>query len=144
MVPSREGGEVAHTLDLLALLDLTGRERSGGSTRGPVVLASPIKHDDVEHHRNLSCAEYDLCLEVALRRGWPSWSCRRYPLFLRGGRRTRRRSITMRRCGRWRSAVRDPFGVRTGPASNEPEPRRAGAWNGGTGTYGNGAGQSPT
>lgn len=34
----------------------------------------------VEEHRNLSCYQYDNCLDEAVRRGWQSFSCTKCPL----------------------------------------------------------------
>ncbi len=74
---------MAQELELLALLDLSTRVPGGaGCTGNPTELASPIEHELVERHRSLSCAEYDLCLDLALLRGWPSWTCRRCTQFL--------------------------------------------------------------
>ncbi len=55
----------------------------------PTRLVSLVEHEEVEKHRSLSCAEYDVCLDVASRRSWRSWSCRRCKLF----RHTRRMRI---------------------------------------------------
>jgi hypothetical protein len=35
----------------------------------------------VEAHRNFNCYHYDNCLDEAVRRGWPSFSCARCPLY---------------------------------------------------------------
>ncbi len=48
----------------------------------PTALHSLVKEEDVTKHRSLSCAEYDECLDAALRRCWKSWSCGRCHLFL--------------------------------------------------------------
>ncbi len=43
----------------------------------PVPLRRTLKTDDeAALHRNLHCAHYGGCLEVALARAWRSWSCR--------------------------------------------------------------------
>lgn len=34
----------------------------------------------VETHRNLNCQYYDTCLDLAVKRGWPSFSCLKCPL----------------------------------------------------------------
>lgn len=34
----------------------------------------PLRY--VRKHRKLNCEQYDLCLEVAVLLGWPSFSCR--------------------------------------------------------------------
>jgi hypothetical protein len=47
----------------------------------PTALRTLIEQEDVDHHRSVSCAEYDGCLDVALRRCWRSWSCGRCSLF---------------------------------------------------------------
>ncbi len=48
----------------------------------PTALRSLVKHEDVEKHRSLSCAEYDECLDTVLSHAWRSWSCERCTLFL--------------------------------------------------------------
>lgn len=48
----------------------------------PTALRSLVKHEDVDKHRSLSCAEYDDCLDAALRHSWRSWSCGRCKFFL--------------------------------------------------------------
>jgi hypothetical protein len=40
-----------------------------------------IKRAGVETHRNLNCHHYDGCLDQAVRRGWPSFTCVKCPLF---------------------------------------------------------------
>lgn len=35
----------------------------------------------VAKHRNLYCAHYDACLDVAVKKGWEGWSCLNCPLF---------------------------------------------------------------
>ena len=47
----------------------------------PTGLRSLVKHEDVEKHRSLSCAEYDGCLDTVLRHAWRSWTCGRCRLF---------------------------------------------------------------
>lgn len=47
----------------------------------PTALRSLVKHEEVEKHRSLCCAEYDGCLETALREAWRSWTCGRCSLF---------------------------------------------------------------
>jgi hypothetical protein len=47
----------------------------------PTALRAPVKEEDVEKHRNVCCAEYDGCLDAALRSAWRSWSCGRCALF---------------------------------------------------------------
>jgi hypothetical protein len=47
----------------------------------PTALRSLVKHEDVEKHRALSCAAYDGCLDVVLRRAWRSWTCGRCAIF---------------------------------------------------------------
>ncbi len=65
-------------LELIGLLEIVAaRERGSDSTRSPTRLDALVKHEEVAEHRSLSCAEYDVCLGEVLRRGWPSWTCRR-------------------------------------------------------------------
>lgn len=47
----------------------------------PTALRSLLKHEDVDRHRSLSCAEYDGCLDKVLRRSWNSWTCEHCRLF---------------------------------------------------------------
>jgi len=47
----------------------------------PTALRHLIPHEDVDDHRSVSCVEYDLCLDSALRHRWKSWSCGRCALF---------------------------------------------------------------
>jgi ribosomal protein L37AE/L43A len=46
-------------------------------TTNPTALRASLKHEDVEKHRSLLCAEYDECLDTALRRSWNGWTCAR-------------------------------------------------------------------
>jgi hypothetical protein len=48
----------------------------------PTALRAAVKEEDVDKHRNVCCAEYDGCLDAALRHSWRSWSCGRCSLFL--------------------------------------------------------------
>jgi len=51
------------------------------AAEGPVELRAVLRPDAlVESHRNLDCTRYDHCLDEAVQRGWPSWSCARCPL----------------------------------------------------------------
>lgn len=51
------------------------------AVEGPTELRAALKPDaPVEVHRNLECPRYDDCLDVAVARGWASWSCARCPL----------------------------------------------------------------
>jgi hypothetical protein len=74
---------MANVAELLAVLDLVYAREWGGSsfTRNPTERRALVKHEEVEDHRSLSCAEYDICIDVALRRGWESWTCCRCELF---------------------------------------------------------------
>jgi len=38
------------------------------------------KRAGVDTHRNLNCHHYDGCLDEAVRRGWPSFTCVKCPL----------------------------------------------------------------
>ena len=69
-------------ISLMGLLELAAaRERDACSTRAPRRLGALVKHEEVALHRNLLCAEYDGCLDDALRYAWPSWTCRRCARF---------------------------------------------------------------
>jgi hypothetical protein len=48
----------------------------------PTALRQLVAEEEVHAHRSLSCAGYDECLDVALRRCWRSWSCGRCGLFM--------------------------------------------------------------
>ncbi|HZA52444.1 MAG TPA: hypothetical protein VE549_16985 [Myxococcaceae bacterium] len=37
----------------------------------------------VDTHRNIHCHHYDRCLDEAIRRGWPSFTCSKCPLSAR-------------------------------------------------------------
>lgn len=52
----------------------------------PVELPAPINPEgglrqSVESHRNLFCANYDGCLDEAVKRGWNSFTCVRCALY---------------------------------------------------------------
>ena len=47
----------------------------------PTGLAVLLEPETVERHRNVLCAEYDQCLDEALRQRWLSWSCEHCPMF---------------------------------------------------------------
>lgn len=47
----------------------------------PTALRSLVKPEDVEKHRSLSCARYDVCLDTVLRNSWRSWTCACCKLF---------------------------------------------------------------
>jgi hypothetical protein len=49
--------------------------------RNPARLNALIEDDGVDAHRNFSCADYDACLDEALRQRWRSWTCSRCPAF---------------------------------------------------------------
>ncbi len=51
-------------------------------TPNPTALRSLVTDEDVDAHRCVSCAEYDDCLDAALRKCWRSWTCARCKLFL--------------------------------------------------------------
>jgi hypothetical protein len=61
--------------DLLDLLGLVKLLKSPCTGSGPRLLKSLVLHEDVKRRRNLSCAEYDGCLDTAYRSGWRSWTC---------------------------------------------------------------------
>jgi len=42
---------------------------------GPGYWDRPLSFDQVREHRNMSCGLYGLCLEVVVRRRWPSFTC---------------------------------------------------------------------
>lgn len=51
----------------------------------PTELVSPIAPDgkrySVEEHRNLFCEYYDGCLDLAVKKGWNSFTCVRCPKY---------------------------------------------------------------
>ncbi|MFH1034784.1 MAG: hypothetical protein V1806_09795 [Pseudomonadota bacterium] len=42
---------------------------------GPAYLENSLAFEEVAEHRNLACGLYGLCLQVAVRRRWPSFTC---------------------------------------------------------------------
>lgn len=50
---------------------------------GPAWLESPLAFDEVAQHRNMACGLYGICLEVVVRRKWPSFTCRPCSLYHR-------------------------------------------------------------
>lgn len=52
---------------------------------GPSWLDRPLSFEEVKEHRHVSCGLYGICLEVAARRGWRSFSCRPCSLWPQGG-----------------------------------------------------------
>ena len=42
---------------------------------GPAYLGRALNFEDVREHRNICCGLYGICLEVAVRRKWPSFTC---------------------------------------------------------------------
>lgn len=43
---------------------------------GPAYLDRPLTFEQVPEHRNVDCGLYGVCLEVVVRRRWPSFTCR--------------------------------------------------------------------
>lgn len=70
-------------LYLIGLSDWASADEAAGAdvSRNPTQRFSALKHEEVEDHRSLSCAEYDACLDLVLERGWPGWTCSRCELF---------------------------------------------------------------
>lgn len=50
---------------------------------GPAYLEASLVFEEVAEHRNLACGLYGLCLQVAVRRRWPSFTCRPCSLWRR-------------------------------------------------------------
>lgn len=48
---------------------------------GPDPLRRELAEQHVYEHRSLFCARYDACLDEAVRREWPSWTCAHCPCF---------------------------------------------------------------
>jgi hypothetical protein len=70
------------TLAFIVVLDLVARSRrEEQGEHGPSWRANLVRPGEVMTHRSLACSEYDRCLDIACRRGWPSWTCRRCPRF---------------------------------------------------------------
>ncbi len=42
---------------------------------GPAFLGRALSFEEVAENRHLGCGLYNICLLVAVRRGWPSFSC---------------------------------------------------------------------
>lgn len=55
---------------------------------GPAVMEHALAFEEVQEHRNVCCRLYTICLEVAVRRKWVSFTCRPCSLW-RGGRHRR-------------------------------------------------------
>ncbi len=47
----------------------------------PTALRHLVKQEEVDDHRCVTCAEYDGCLDAALRQRWRSWSCGQCGIF---------------------------------------------------------------
>jgi hypothetical protein len=50
---------------------------------GPARLEKPLTFEEVAEHRNMGCGLYGICLQVVVRRRWPSFSCRPCSLWSR-------------------------------------------------------------
>jgi hypothetical protein len=50
---------------------------------GPAWWSRPLTFEEVAEHRNVACGVYGICLEVVVRRGWPSFTCRPCSLWRR-------------------------------------------------------------
>ena len=53
----------------------------------PIPLMNVINAESrvgTEQVRNLCCPEYGCCLNLAVKKGWPSFSCQECPLFAGG------------------------------------------------------------
>jgi len=72
----RSGEGVADVIGLMELRRLAAVRKAWRSVRIPTRLASLVKFEEAASHRSLSCSGHDACLGEALRRGWPSWTCR--------------------------------------------------------------------
>ncbi|RJX30112.1 MAG: hypothetical protein C4525_13055 [Desulfarculus sp.] len=42
---------------------------------GPAFWPRPLSFDQVAEHRHVECGLYGICLEVVVRRHWPSFTC---------------------------------------------------------------------
>lgn len=42
---------------------------------GPAFLGRALSFEEVGEHRHLGCGLYTLCLQVVVRRQWPSFTC---------------------------------------------------------------------
>lgn len=42
---------------------------------GPAYMGRALNFEEVREHRNICCGLYGICLEVVVRRKWPSFSC---------------------------------------------------------------------
>ena len=50
---------------------------------GPAWWDRPLVFEEVVQHRNVACGLYGICLEVAVRHKWPSFTCRPCSLWRR-------------------------------------------------------------
>ena len=65
--------------------------RQGGTQEGAIVMLLPYPSESkmndrgqpVEEIRNVFCACYESCLDVAVKKNWRSWSCASCPLLNR-------------------------------------------------------------
>jgi hypothetical protein len=49
--------------------------RSPHRPHGPAFLERCLDFEEVSQHRHVSCGLYNLCLFLAVRRHWPSFTC---------------------------------------------------------------------
>jgi predicted RNA-binding Zn-ribbon protein involved in translation (DUF1610 family) len=49
----------------------------------PTAQRHLVKQEEVDDHRCVTCGEYDVCLDAALRQSWRSWSCGQCGFFAR-------------------------------------------------------------
>lgn len=59
------------------------RQRAQRS-HGPTFFGRVLSFDEVVENRHLSCGIYNICLQVAVHRGWTSFTCHPYSLWPRG------------------------------------------------------------
>lgn len=53
---------------------------------GPARRDKQLSAEEVSEHRNLACGLYLICLDVVVRRQWPSFTCRPCSLWCRNPR----------------------------------------------------------
>lgn len=49
--------------------------RSTHRPHGPAFMERPLEFEEVSLHRHMNCGLYNLCLFLAVRRHWPSFTC---------------------------------------------------------------------
>ncbi len=54
---------------------MSAERRRPHRPHGPAYLEGPLSFEEVAEHRHMNCGLYNLCLWLAVRRQWPSFTC---------------------------------------------------------------------